>query len=352
VLGGPVVKNKTFFFASWERTNENQGEALVTTLPTGVMAGGNFQGALPIFDPATTTPNAAGTIFTRTLFADNRIPVSRLDPVAAKLAALLPLPNVASGANNYVSSPSQITRANRIDSRGDQDFSERDKLFLRYSYFTQAFVNPGVLPAPLIGATGNTQNNHATQALSAAVGETHIFGPNLINELTAGYSRIYDNRGDLLSGAFLGPQFGFSGIPYTDGIGGLPNMSISGYSSLGEATNVPNKKIAEVAQLKDSVTWIHGGHTFKFGGQYEWVRSYFDVSSSEFESEASRLLCIFGRLHSESAEPVEYRQRLRRFLAGRCQYGHSVHAVHRRRSATVRSWFCARRLESDFEAHV
>ena len=280
VLGGPVVKNKTFFFASWERTDENQGEALVTTLPTGVMAGGNFQGALPIFDPATTTPNAAGTIFTRTLFANNMIPVSRLDPVAAKLAALLPLPNVASAANNYVSSPSQITRANRIDSRGDQDFSERDKLFLRYSYFTQAFVNPGVLPAPLIGATGNTQNNHATQALSAAVGETHIFGPNLINELTAGYSRIYDNRGDLLSGAFLGPQFGFSGIPYTDGIGGLPSMSISGYSSLGEATNVPNKKIAEVAQLKDSVTWIHGGHTFKFGGQYEWVRSYFDVSSS------------------------------------------------------------------------
>jgi outer membrane receptor protein involved in Fe transport len=279
VFGGPVVRNKTFFFASWERTAEDQGEALVTTLPTAAMVGGNFQSSLPIYDPATT--KAVGSSYTRALFPNNIIPASRIDPVAAKLAGLLPAPNVAGLAtNNYVASPSQITRANRIDSRGDQDFSDSDKLFVRFSYFTQAFTNPGVLPAPLIGATGNTQNNHATQALSAAMGETHIFGPNLVNEATTGYSRIYDNRGDLLSGAFLGTQYGFTGIPYTDGIGGLPNMSISGYSSLGEATNVPNKKLAEVEQAKDGLTWIHGSHTFKFGGQYEWVRSFFAVSSS------------------------------------------------------------------------
>jgi outer membrane receptor protein involved in Fe transport len=279
VLGGPIIRNKTFFLASWERTAENQGEALVTTLPSATMAGGNFQSALPIYDPASTTQS--GSIFTRTLFPNNVVPATRIDPVAAKLAALLPAPNVAgAAANNYISSPSQITRANRIDSRADQNFSDNNKLFLRYSYFSQAFTNPGVLPAPLIGATGNTQNNHATQALSGAIGWTHIFSATLVNEATTGYSRIYDNRGDLVSGPFLGSQYGFQGIPYTDGIGGLPNMSISGYSSLGEATNVPNKKIAEVSQFKDNFTWIHGGHTFKFGGQYEWVRSFFAVSSS------------------------------------------------------------------------
>lgn len=279
VLGGPIVRNKTFFFASWERTDENQGEALVTTLPSAAMAGGNFQSALPIYDPASLKQN--GSTYTRTVFANNIIPATRIDPVAAKLLTLLPAPNVPGAAtNNYVASPSQVTRADRIDSRADQSFSDNDKLFLRYSYFTQTFINPGVLPAPLIGATGNTQNNHATQALSAAIGETHIFTPNLINEATTGYSRIYDNRGDLVSGAFLGPQYGFQGIPDTNGISGLPSMSITGYSSLGEAAYVPNKKLAEVAQFKDALTWVHGGHTFKFGGQYEWVRSYFAVSSS------------------------------------------------------------------------
>jgi hypothetical protein len=198
VLGGPLIRNKTFFFASWERTAENQGPALVTTLPVSTMIGGNFQGALPIYDPASTTP--AGT---RTLFAGNIIPASRIDPVAAKLAALLPPPNISGSAvNNYISSPSQVTRTNRVDSRADQNFSDTDKLFLRYSYLTQAFLNPGVLPAPLIGATGNTQNNQATQAQSAAVGETHIFSPNLVNEGTAGYSHIFDNRGDLVGGSF------------------------------------------------------------------------------------------------------------------------------------------------------
>ncbi len=57
-----------------------------------------------------------------------------------------------------------MTRANRVDTRGDESFSDNDKLFVRYDYFTLAHLNPGILPAPLIGATGNTQNNHATDA--------------------------------------------------------------------------------------------------------------------------------------------------------------------------------------------
>ncbi len=278
VLGAPIIKNKTFIFASFERTTEDQGLALTTTIPTAAMLNGNFQGAKPIYDPNSLVQN--GTNFTRTQFPGNIIPRSDINPIAARLAALLPAPNVPGTVNNYVTSPNQVTRANRVDSRGDQNFSDNDKLFMRYDYFTQGFLNPGVLPAPLIGATGNNQNNHDTDAQSATVGETHIFGPAVVNEAQIGYSRIFDLRADLVPGPFLGPQFGFQGIASYPGVGGLPNIGITGYSNLGEATYVKNGKVAEVLQGRESVSWVHGSHTFKFGGQYEWVRSYFAVSNA------------------------------------------------------------------------
>lgn len=138
-------------------------------------------------------------------FPNNVIPQSRISPVSAKVAALLPS-NITGVANNFIYNPNQNLQVHRIDSRGDQSFSDRDKLFMRFRYLTQAFLNPGPLPPPLIGATTNNQNNHSTQALSSALGQTHIFSSSLVNEFDTGYSRIYDNRGDLLSGSPLGPQ--------------------------------------------------------------------------------------------------------------------------------------------------
>ncbi|MBV9085695.1 MAG: TonB-dependent receptor, partial [Acidobacteriaceae bacterium] len=278
VFGAPIVKNKTFFFVSWERTAEDQGVTLTTTLPTLALRNGNFQGAPPIYDPGSL--QQTGTGFTRTQFPNNLIPQGNISPIAARLVSLLPAPNLPGTVNNYVVDPNQVTRANRMDSRGDQSFSDNDKLFLRHDYLRQRFLNPAILPAPLIGATANTQNNHDTDAQSATVGETHSFGPQAVNEAQIGYSRIFDLRGDLVPGAFLASQYGIQGItPYPD-LGGLPQMSITGYSSLGETANVPNGKVAEVLQARESVSWMRGNHTFKFGGQYEWVRSYFDVSST------------------------------------------------------------------------
>jgi hypothetical protein len=278
VMGAPIVKNKTFLFASWERTAEDLGTALTTTLPSPALRGGNFQGALPIYDPNSLLQTSSG--FTRTQFPNNTIPQSDINPISAKLITMLPGANVPGSVNNYIGDPNQVTRANRVDTRGDQSFSDNDKLFVRYDYFSQQFLNPGILPAPLIGATGNTQNNHATDALSATVGETHIMGPHLVNEAQIGYSRIFDLRGDLVPGGFLGPQYGFQGITSYPDLGGLPGMSITGYSSLGEAANVPNGKVAEVLQARESISWTHGNHTLKFGAQYEWVRSFFDVSGT------------------------------------------------------------------------
>jgi hypothetical protein len=281
VVGGPIVRNKIFLFGSWERTVENLGLAIVTTLPSAALRGGSFAGQKPIFDPTTTTPNPNGSGFVRTVFPGNLIPQSRISSVSAKLTSLLPAPNAAGAANNFVGSPSQSTRINRFDNRGDENISDKDKLFERFSYAPGVLLNPGPLPAPLIGATSNNQNLHTTDSHSAALGETHIFSASAVNEFRAGYSRIYDLRGDLVSGPYLGPQFGFLGIPANPGPGvsGLPTIGISGYSTLGEQSSVPNGKIAEVLQFRDSVSWVTGNHSFKAGGDFSWVRSYYALSS-------------------------------------------------------------------------
>jgi len=283
VLGGPVRRDKTFFFASWEDTTENQGLTFTTTVPTPALLGGNFAGFKPIFDPSSTRPNPNGSGFVRSVFPGNVIPGSQISPVAAKVDALIPAPTVPGATvNNFVSGPMQTLRVNRVDARGDENLSEANRLFARFDYVTQWFVNPGPLPPPLVGSTSNNQNSHVTNALSAALGQTHVFGPNLVNEFRAGYSRIYDVRGDLASGAFLGPQYGFLGIPANPGTGvrGLPGITISGFTNLGEPSFVPNGKLAEVLQFRDSVSRIKGNHTLHAGGEFEWIRSYYFLSSS------------------------------------------------------------------------
>ncbi|MBI3682454.1 MAG: hypothetical protein HY235_18905 [Acidobacteria bacterium] len=185
-------------------------------------------------------------------------------------------------SNNYISNPSQTDRVHRTDNRGDWNISNRDKAFLRYSYLTRKFLNPGPFPPPLIGATTNDQHLKTTRAHSAVLSETHVFSSSMVNEFRGGYSRVYDLRGDIVTGPFLGPEFGFKGIPASpgSGISGLPGISISGYSNLGETSFVPNGKVAEVLQFKDDVSWVRGSHSLKAGGQFQWVRSYFDISNS------------------------------------------------------------------------
>ncbi|MBI3471883.1 MAG: carboxypeptidase regulatory-like domain-containing protein [Candidatus Solibacter usitatus] len=282
VVGGPVVHDKLFFFGSWERTIENRGLTLTTTVPAAALRRGDFGAARPIFDPATTRANPAGAGFVRAQFPGNLIPASRIDPVSAKLTDVIPEPNRPGSSNNFVSNPAQTDRVHRADNRGDWNISDRDKAFLRYSYLTRQFLNPGVFPPPLIGATTNDQHRKTTRAHSAVISETHVFSSSLVNEFRSGYSRVYDLRGDIVDGPFLGPRFGFKGIPANpgNGISGLPGVSISGYTNLGETSFVPNGKIAEVMQFKDDISWLRGSHSFKAGGQFQWVRSYFDISNS------------------------------------------------------------------------
>ena len=277
-VGGPLVKNKTFFFGSWEGTRLNQGSTLVTVIPTAAMRGGNFVGQKPIFDPASLAPNPAGAGSIRTQFPGNIIPASQIDPRSAKISALIPDPNNP-GANNYAVAPEQRDKRNQYDLRGDQNFSDKDKLFLRYSYYNLNFVAPGPFGPPLVGSTAFQTSINDQSGHEAAIGESHLFSANLVNEFRAGYNRI-SNALAPFTKDYITQQFGFVNVPQQPGVTGLPNIVITGFSNLGEAAFLPDAKGSDTAMISDNVLWTHGNHFFKFGGTYRWVRSRFDIAGN------------------------------------------------------------------------
>src|ERR1700733_3357792 len=145
-LGGPVLKNKLFFFGSAEATRIDAGTTSLTTLPTVAERAGSFAGRPTIFDPSTTA--LVNGLDVRTPFPGNQIPISRFDPVAAKVIALYPLPNLGSAVSNYYFSAPQTNNTNEYDGRADYNISDRQSVFARYSRRDFNEIEPGSLPLP------------------------------------------------------------------------------------------------------------------------------------------------------------------------------------------------------------
>ena len=279
-LGGPVKRDKAFFFGSYEGTRLRSALATVTeTIPTAAQTGGNFAGAAPIYDPNSLTQS--GSTYTRSLFNGNAIPASRIDPLAARLLGLLPSPNVPGAAfNNYVANPAQTQTADRYDSRVDASLTSHDQFFTRYSYFGGKNYLPGPYAAPLVGAVSSSATrDETTSGQGAGVGDTHSFSASLVNELRFGYNRISDTLLPI-DKTDTPASFGFQGIPTLAGLTGLPQINIPGFTGLGDSTSEPNSKISEAYSAEDHVSWLVGRHHLTFGGTYRWVRSYFNASAA------------------------------------------------------------------------
>jgi hypothetical protein len=289
--GGPVLiphvyngKNRTFFFADYEGTRTRQGKTYVSTVPTAaerdsgytsfadLISGqtgsrtdvlGNTYPSGTIFDPATTV--AAAGSYVRDPFPGNTIPASRLDPNAIKLLELLPAPNGPGILNNYTSSPIWQNNTNAFDIRGDHIFNEHDQMFMRYSYSHLIRNQPGPYPGIADGGISGTADLDDRNQ-NAIIGETHSFGPTLVNEFRAGFNRsaalFSQPYNDELG---LPAQYGIQGVSQFDGNGGLPLFDVGSLSHFGSYYFLPSFKWSTVPQATDDLTWIHGAHTFKTG---------------------------------------------------------------------------------------
>jgi outer membrane receptor protein involved in Fe transport len=269
-VGGPIVKNKAFFFGSYQGTFDKQLAQRFGTVPTAAMRAGDFSAApTPIYDPLTGAANGSG----RTAFQGNIIPSARFDPTALKLLADLPLPNQPGLADNYYATGHYTFDRHNIDAKVNYNATNALTLVARVGWLGYEFRNP-----PMFGNLGGLPVNSTAAKAGTGLGDTYTFTgsasyvvtPTFLVDAYFGLTTIGVNSEPDRLGENLGLDY--LGIPGTNGsdrlYGGWPHFTITNYSNIGYAGSSHSPYIDDNWQVQytANATWTKGAHSFKFGG--------------------------------------------------------------------------------------
>ncbi|HKE57845.1 MAG TPA: carboxypeptidase-like regulatory domain-containing protein [Pyrinomonadaceae bacterium] len=267
-LGGPIKRDRTFFFADYEGTRAREGVTRVSNVPTVQERAGNFSQSLfgvPI-DPFTGQPFPNGTI-----------PGFRINSVGQAIAKLYPLPNRNVPLQNFVSSPTQSDDNDSFDVRVDHHWSSRLDLAFRYSFGDRDLFEPFTGPSfSTVPGFGNTVKRRSQNVMAAL---TFVASPNLVNETRLAFSRVASSVTQQAS--VLNSQVGLPTIsPRTRDLG-LSFITITGFSPLGDEGNNPQNSVTNVYQVLDNASWTHGDHLIKFGADLRFTQqnAFRDVES-------------------------------------------------------------------------
>jgi hypothetical protein len=253
--GGPVVKNRLFFFGAYEGLRVRQAGAGLTTVavPTMAQRAGDFS-ATPagIYDPDTLTGGV------RQPFPGFRIPSGRIDAKTNAAMNAMPAPNV--GVAQYINASGILIQdADNYSIRMDLNASERVTIFGRYSIWDEENVIPDVVPDRDRVGDSRPQN--------AVIGSTQVLRPNLVNEARAGFNRLKFQDG------LPEPLFNVNGTQQV-----LPRFVVSGYPTMGGAggytgTTGGGTVLARnnTYQVYDNVSWTRGRHQIRMGGEALWL---------------------------------------------------------------------------------
>jgi hypothetical protein len=283
-VGGPIVKNKTFFFLGYQRLHEKKVAQVSATTPTEAMLGGNFNfpgvTANPIFDPASTRRNADGT-WARDPFPGNIVPQNRFDPVARNIIAIDPWvrPNQpgtfnALGPNGNLNG-NEFARVffDDYNLRMDHQFTTNLKMYGSYTENRQNGLGRPINIKEDMGAFDASQGRNAPfYGRNISMGKTWIARPTIINDARVGYYRRWNKT--------MIPGFGEDwsqrlGIPnhqnvVVPGFGGTSTARYSADTIYGIYGNNETQQVNETLSFRNDTSVIRGKHAYKFG--YEVLR--------------------------------------------------------------------------------
>lgn len=303
VLGGPIKKDKSFWFINYEGLRRTQGEEALTTVPTPAELSGNFNAALTgtnvnlcsssgaaapanlsfdsgqLFYPNTltsftcpqnpATPNVApSTILVGTPIPNNII--TTIDPVAAHTLSLNPFPNPNyPQATNFIQSSPLTEQDDAFITRIDENLSEKDQIFGRYMFGQSSWNDPysGYSVLPTFGDTLYFRGQNM------ALGWTHSVSPTLLNEVRLGFQRDWDieNCASCPRAPNFMSSFGIQNLTgYSANSIGFPIFSFSNYSTIGDSEYRPVVSPDMVETYADSITWTHGKHTTRAGASLQF----------------------------------------------------------------------------------
>ena len=275
-LGGPIKRDKLFFFASYEGTRDRENVNQIVSVPTEALRRGNLSAsASPIYDPLTGSPDGSG----RTAFPGNIIPSNRIDPIVQKILPLIPLPNLrnADGTipelNNYfVSAPFVFDRWT-LDTKVNWNVTSKLTTFGRYSVldfytFKQTVFGDQLQGAPIGGGNPGTGRG---KTHNFSLGATYTVTPNLVVDANFGFVRM--NTGVEHSDIDQNVGRDLLGIPGTNGTrrweGGFPRFEVSNYAIYGVSeTYMPYYRSDDQYQYVLNATWIKGKHSIRFGSDF------------------------------------------------------------------------------------
>lgn len=273
-FGGPISKNRTFFFADYQGQYQRLGRTpIIQTVPTQAFRDGDFSAAgAVIYDPAGSADPRA-----RQPFPGNQIPLARISPVALNILKLLPLPNLPGLTANYLppAIPFQLD-THSFDARVDHQFNEKTNLFVKYNYFQSSMSDPGIF-GDAAGPTASGDSNSLAQGRGrnqvVTLNLTRTFGTTLTTEARFGFTRYFIDARGPGSDRDLSQEVGISGSNEPDPAHrGLAIINIEGYPQFGMSTNMPTINADNIFNWVNNWTRVAGNHTFKWGADIRRLR--------------------------------------------------------------------------------